>query len=168
MTYETSLVISPQHPSLAGHFPGHPIIPAVVILEEIIDLVQQWQSNYWVSGIPTVKFLRPWPPGQSVELRFELRFDNFSKVVNSGVELRFDNFSKVVKSGVERRFDNFSKVVKSGVELRFDNFSKVVKSGTDQQHVKFWCTWQGENLVKGELTLTLQEDKYEPILVSGT
>jgi|GEM_PF-1444618 len=153
MTYETSLVISPQHPSLAGHFPGHPIIPAVVILEEIIDLVQQWQSNYWVSGIQTVKFLRPWPPGQSVELRFERRFDNFSKVV---------------KSGVEQRVDNFSKVVNSGVEQRVDNFSKVVNSGTDQQQVKFWCTWQGENLVKGELTLTLQEDKYEPILVSGT
>jgi 3-hydroxymyristoyl/3-hydroxydecanoyl-(acyl carrier protein) dehydratase len=138
MTYETLLFISPQHPSLAGHFPTHPIVPAVVILEEVIDIVQQWQSNYWVSGIPTVKFLRPWPPGQSVELRFELRFDNFSKVV------------------------------KSGVELRFDNLSKVVKSGTDQQQVKFWCIWQGENLVKGELTLTPQEDKYEPLLVSGT
>jgi len=101
MTYETAMVISPQHPSLAGHFPDRPVIPAVVILEEIIDVVQQWQNHYWVSGIPAVKFLRPWPPGQSVTLSLTAK---------------------------------------------------------NTQHVKFSCTWQGDNLVQGEFTLTEQQE----------
>lgn len=112
MTYKTAIIISPQHPSLAGHFPGRPVIPAVVILEEIIDMVQQrWQSHYWVSDIPVVKFLRPWPPGQLVTLSL---------------------------------------------------------TANNMQHIKFLCTWQGDNLVKGELILTQQGEKNESFLVSGT
>jgi len=59
---------------------------------------------------------------------YQVRFDNFRKVVKSLPSFRFDNFRKVVKSLPSFRFDNFRKVVKSLPSFRFDNFRKVVKS----------------------------------------
>ncbi|WP_284944728.1 hypothetical protein [Acidisoma cladoniae] len=35
------LLISPDHPSLPGHFPGRPIVPGVVLLDEALALIGQ-------------------------------------------------------------------------------------------------------------------------------
>src|SRR5437879_10590804 len=35
MSFEISRAIRADHPSLAGHFPGTPIVPGVVILDEV-------------------------------------------------------------------------------------------------------------------------------------
>lgn len=53
--------IAKDHPCLSGHFPGHPIVPAVVILERVIDAVVD-ASECRVVGIRRCKFtglLRP-------------------------------------------------------------------------------------------------------------
>jgi 3-hydroxyacyl-[acyl-carrier-protein] dehydratase len=36
MNFEGRRTISADHPSLPGHFPGTPIVPGVVILDEIL------------------------------------------------------------------------------------------------------------------------------------
>lgn len=41
-TFNQSLTIDQNHPSLAGHFPGNPIVPGVVILDQVIRL---WQKE---------------------------------------------------------------------------------------------------------------------------
>lgn len=58
-----------DHPSLPGHFPGEPIVPGVVILDEVATALAQWRQGR-VTGIPFVKFLRPLKPDHSFAICF--------------------------------------------------------------------------------------------------
>jgi 3-hydroxymyristoyl/3-hydroxydecanoyl-(acyl carrier protein) dehydratase len=59
MNAEKSLVIPADHPSLAGHFPGNPIVPGVVILDEVIHALSDWRPDIQAMTMPVVKFLAP-------------------------------------------------------------------------------------------------------------
>ena len=65
MSFETSRLIPSDHPGLPGHFPDAPIVPGVVVLDEVLSAVAEWRSGASVNGIPFVKFLAPIPPDQS-------------------------------------------------------------------------------------------------------
>jgi 3-hydroxymyristoyl/3-hydroxydecanoyl-(acyl carrier protein) dehydratase len=61
-----------DHPAFAGHFPGHPILPGVVLLDRAVLLAQQRlgaDSAAW--RVSQAKFLSPCGPGD--ELAFELQ-----------------------------------------------------------------------------------------------
>lgn len=73
MTYETLRRIPIDHPSLAGHFPGAPIVPGVVVLDEVLRAVGEWREGSQVIGIPFVKFLAPLHPGQSFTVALDAR-----------------------------------------------------------------------------------------------
>ena len=78
MTFETSRVIPPDHPSLAGHFPDAPIVPGVVVLDEVVAALAEWRQDSQLTGIPSVKFIGPIKPGQS----FVIGFDSTNTVEN--------------------------------------------------------------------------------------
>jgi len=65
LTYETQGIINADHPCLAGHFPDNPIVPGVVILDEIFCALAEWKKNSPIAGISHVKFLAPIKPGQA-------------------------------------------------------------------------------------------------------
>ena len=71
MKFETTCVVSGDHPSLAGHFPGTPIVPGVVILERVLEALHAENGDSKVIAIPAVKFLTPLLPDQvfSIHLR---------------------------------------------------------------------------------------------------
>lgn len=56
--------IPEHHPCLPGHFPGHPVVPGVVLLAQVIAAVQQAMPAGEVAGVHKMKFLRPLLPGQ--------------------------------------------------------------------------------------------------------
>lgn len=64
-------LISADHPSLAGHFPGNPVAPGVVLLEEVAQAFMAWQPELRLSGIAAAKFLIPLQPEQSFLIYFE-------------------------------------------------------------------------------------------------
>ncbi len=73
MTIEKQLLIAPSHPSLAGHFPGNPIVPGVVILGEILESIgQSLGEQLVVSQVPVVKFHSPLRPNEKLDLAFDL------------------------------------------------------------------------------------------------
>jgi len=41
MSVERLITIRRDHPSLPGHFPGNPVVPGVVILEEVLEAIRQ-------------------------------------------------------------------------------------------------------------------------------
>ena len=61
-----------DHPAFAGHFPGHPIVPGVVLLDRVLQLAQARHGG--AAGgwqVAQVKFLSPCGPSDA--LRFLLR-----------------------------------------------------------------------------------------------
>lgn len=70
MNLEWRLTITADHPSLAGHFPGNPIVPGVVILEEVVRAFEAWRPDQRPVGMPVVKFLAPLRPDEFFTIRF--------------------------------------------------------------------------------------------------
>jgi 3-hydroxymyristoyl/3-hydroxydecanoyl-(acyl carrier protein) dehydratase len=66
------LAIAPDHPALAGHFPGMPVVPGVVLLDEALHAIGRTiGADLSACRISSIKFLSPLLPGQEVELRYD-------------------------------------------------------------------------------------------------
>jgi 3-hydroxymyristoyl/3-hydroxydecanoyl-(acyl carrier protein) dehydratase len=70
MHVEFCRVMSAEHPSLPGHFPGAPIVPGVVILDEVLAALNEWRGPSRIAEISVVKFLAPLKPGQPFTISF--------------------------------------------------------------------------------------------------
>ena len=70
MALEPHCVIAADHPCLAGHFPGNPIVPGVVILEAVVRAFERWRPDRRLLGLSGVKFLIPLRPEQPFAVRF--------------------------------------------------------------------------------------------------
>jgi len=64
-----TLRIASTHPALPGHFPGNPLVPGVVLLTRVIDAAERLhEGKARVSAMPSVKFLAPVSPEQTIVL----------------------------------------------------------------------------------------------------
>jgi 3-hydroxyacyl-[acyl-carrier-protein] dehydratase len=59
------------HPTAAGHFPGNPIIPGAVLLDEVIGAIAASRgAPATPCEIRSVKFLLPVRPGDRIVIRW--------------------------------------------------------------------------------------------------
>jgi 3-hydroxyacyl-[acyl-carrier-protein] dehydratase len=90
--HRATVRIPASHPALPGHFPGRPIVPAVVLLQCVLDEAGRWLGRELSArALPQAKFSAPLLPEQDAELELRL----------AGNELRFSvtRDSEVVARG---------------------------------------------------------------------
>ena len=80
MTFEVLCLIRADHPSLPGHFPGAPLVPGVVILDEVVAALNEWRKDSQLSGVPNVKFLAPLKPEQPFTISLSATSKNAGEV----------------------------------------------------------------------------------------
>jgi predicted LPLAT superfamily acyltransferase/3-hydroxymyristoyl/3-hydroxydecanoyl-(acyl carrier protein) dehydratase len=92
----TTIEIDPEHPSLSGHFPGAPILPGVVLLDETLRAVERAAEHgpaCWTIG--AAKFLKPVRPGEQLTLEHE-------RLPNGSVHFALSSGGRAVAQGVLR------------------------------------------------------------------
>ena len=67
-----TIEVAADHPAFDGHFPGHPVLPGVVLLAEVVDGAER------LLGLPmdrlvirVAKFHAPVSPGASLEVELQ-------------------------------------------------------------------------------------------------
>ncbi|MDB5986536.1 MAG: fabA-like domain protein [Nevskia sp.] len=58
-----------MHPCLPGHFPGRPLVPAVLLLECTAQALRERLGALRIIALHSAKFLAPVLPGQIIELQ---------------------------------------------------------------------------------------------------
>lgn len=65
--------IAADHPCLPGHFPSQPVVPGVVVLDEVLALARAQFGTRALLRMPQVKFAAPLLPEQDAMVEFEPR-----------------------------------------------------------------------------------------------
>ena len=83
--------IPSNHPSLPGHFPGRPIVPGVVVLEQVLVAIESTYGALGALRLPQVKFVQPMLPGDIADVvlsgespRWKFRVQRDDTLIASG------------------------------------------------------------------------------------
>lgn len=66
--------IDAEHPCLPGHFPGQPLVPAVVMLDQVAAALKTWRSIR-LTRVVSARFSAPLLPGQQADLYLAMQAD---------------------------------------------------------------------------------------------
>lgn len=89
----TPLPLPVPHPATDGHFPGAPILPGVVLLDEAVRVIERQLGGQAVCWrIASVKFLSPAAPGEPLTLEHE-------RLAGGGVRFSIVSGERLVATG---------------------------------------------------------------------
>ena len=87
LAFEQSLCVDAGHPALPGHFPGHPMVPGVILLEQVAQALRAWRGQR-LARVVEAKFMASLLPDEAATVhlkemdaarsrfRFEIRRDD--------------------------------------------------------------------------------------------
>lgn len=84
------LSIPADHPAFAGHFPGRPIVPGVVLIDHAQHAIET-ATGVPLAGLAVAKFLSPVGPGEALSVTFEQ--------VDAGVRFQVATADRQVANG---------------------------------------------------------------------
>lgn len=67
-TFEQDFIVTEATGFCAGHFPGHPIVPAAVQLQWLVELANRHGLGLHGYSVKDLRLLRELPPGITVRL----------------------------------------------------------------------------------------------------
>ena len=72
----TQVSVPQEHPSLPGHFPGHPVVPGVVLLNLVFDAIRaELGTTTTLQAIVSTKFLRAVKPESQIDIHVKFVAD---------------------------------------------------------------------------------------------
>jgi 3-hydroxymyristoyl/3-hydroxydecanoyl-(acyl carrier protein) dehydratase len=80
--FQQALCIEASHPALPGHFPGQPLVPGVVLLEQVAVALRAWRGQR-LAQVVEAKFMAPLLPDDTALLRL-------SEASATGTRIRFE------------------------------------------------------------------------------
>jgi 3-hydroxymyristoyl/3-hydroxydecanoyl-(acyl carrier protein) dehydratase len=87
------LAIAPDHPAFAGHFPGQPLVPGVVLLDlALVAIAGLMRIDLSACRIASAKFHSPASPGDPVSLRYDI-------LASGTVRFELDSLGRKLASG---------------------------------------------------------------------
>lgn len=92
--FEFDICIPATHPALPGHFPGHPIIPGVLLLDEVMAATMQLSGQEMIR-LQHVKFSSAMLPDEQARVLCEIDGEN----ANFLISLQRDNHNVVLAKG---------------------------------------------------------------------
>ena len=96
------LTIAADHPALAGHFPGNPLVPGVVLLDEAIASIERARGvAFGEFRLVSVKFLQPVKPPATLTVRHRASGSEGAPSIDFAIEdgSAPESGSRVVASG---------------------------------------------------------------------
>lgn len=89
-----SFHVATDHPAFAGHFPGMPITPGVVLLDQAMHAIaQQLQLDMRTCSINNVKFLNPVLPGTQLTVNYDI-------AANGNIRFDISDDQRIAATGV--------------------------------------------------------------------
>lgn len=94
LSFPLSFHIAPDHPAFAGHFPGMPITPGVVLLDQALHMIsQQLQRDFQGCTIKNLKFLHPVLPDTHLTVHYEVN-------ANGAIQFDIKDNQRIAVTGV--------------------------------------------------------------------
>jgi 3-hydroxyacyl-[acyl-carrier-protein] dehydratase len=87
--FEQRVCIDAAHPALPGHFPGDPLVPGVVLLEQVALAVRTWRGQR-LARVLEAKFMAPLLPTQAAVLRLTEAAPSGSNPANPDPRISFE------------------------------------------------------------------------------
>lgn len=97
--YSATLPVDPEHPVFAGHFPGRPIVPGVLLIDWALAAIQDVVPEPMLMGeLGTVKFLQPVRPGAELSVLFSIADSAGDAATAKKIALRIECEGQLVAS----------------------------------------------------------------------
>lgn len=65
------IIFASDHPTASGHFPGNPIIPGALLLDEVVKIIATPAGDTREIVFRSAKFLQPVRPGETITVQWQ-------------------------------------------------------------------------------------------------
>ncbi len=73
LRHEAPICIGSDHPALPGHFPGRPVVPGVVVLDQLVQAAEAGLGRpLCIVGLAQAKFLAPLLPEERARCSLQI------------------------------------------------------------------------------------------------
>ena len=92
--FEFDILVSAAHPSIPGHFPGKPIVPGVLMVDQVLAAIRQLAGHELVR-LQYVKFSSALSPDEQAHVLCEVNGEQVTFLISS----KNGNIKKTIASG---------------------------------------------------------------------